>query len=148
MDLLKLRKSEIIELAIVEGLETIESGTYDILNNYVYAMAKVEYYTALAKTYHDEALQEFDAMGEKSCEILGRKISKGETGVKYDFSNCGHVDLEALERVKKDVEFNIKGFKDQIKHIKESQTMVSSEGEIFTVTPPQKTSTTKLKLTY
>lgn len=148
MDLLKLTKKEIVELAIVEGLETVESGQEDILNKYLEAMAQAEYYTNLAKAYHDAALEEFELIGEKNYDLFGRKISKAETGVKYDFTNCGHVELEALERVKKDVESNIKGFKDQIKHIKESQTMVSEEGEVFTVTPPQKTSTTKLKLTY
>ena len=111
-------------------------------------MELVEYYNTLAKTYHDAAMEEFERYGEKEVVLHGRKVSKFEAGVKYDFSKCGHVELDALERVNAITSVKIKAFKDQIKYIQESQTMINEDGEVFTVTPPTKTSTTKLKLQY
>lgn len=126
----------------------IESGHEEIIDLYIKSMELVEYYTSMAKTYHNAAMEEFERYGEKEINLHGRKVSKFEAGVKYDFSKCGHIELDALERVNKSTAVKIKAFKDQIKYIQESQTMVNEDGEVFEVKPPTKTSTTKLKLQY
>lgn len=148
MDVLELTKKEIQEGAYYDAVTVIEDGKEDLLNAYMFAMSKAEYYTAFAKQLHDAAMIEFETYGDKEVELRGRKVSKFEAGVKYDFSNCGHVELDSLGRVKKDVEAKMKAFQEQIKYISESQTMVNDDGEIFTVIPPTKTSTTKIKLRY
>ena len=148
MDLLELSKKEIQELGTVSAMEVVDGGNEDVLKAYLFAKSKVEYYTAFAKGLHDTAIEEFEAYSEKEVRIRDRRISKVETGVKYDYSNCGHVNLDALERVNKDVLDKIKAFQTQIKYISGSQTMVDEDGEVFTVIPPTKKSTTSLKLTY
>jgi len=141
-------KKEIKEEAIVFAVEKIEEGREDPLGLYIKSMQFIEYYTAMAKAYHDAAMQEFEMHGEKEIVILGKKVSKFEAGVKYNFSKCGHLELDALERINESTAVKIKAYKDQIKYIQDSQTMVNEDGEVFTVTPPTKTSTTKLKLIY
>lgn len=148
MNFLKYTKKEITEMGVVDAQEVIDEGNEDILQAYMVAMAQVEYFKAVASALHREALIEFENYGEKNIDLQGRKITSGEVGVKYDFSHCGHVELEALERVKKDVNTKIKAYQDQIKHIQGKQDMISEDGEIFTVEPPMKTSSTKIKLTY
>ena len=148
MDLLELTKKEIQEGAYYDAVTVIEEGREDLLKAYIFAMSKVEYYSALAKQLHDAAMLEFETYGDKEVDLRGRKISKFEAGVKYDFSECGHVELDSLGRIKKDVDAKIKAFQEQIKYISESQTMVNEDGEVFTVIPPTKKSTTKIKLIY
>ena len=141
-------KKEVQRKAKELAEEDIESGNEEIIDLYIKSMELVEYYTSMAKTYHDAAMEEFERYGEKEVSIHGRKVSKFEAGVKYDFTKCGHEELDSLERVKNDVEARLKAFKNQIKYIQDSQTMVNEDGVVFTVTPPTKTSTTKLKLIY
>ena len=148
MDLLELRKKEIQELGTVKAIDVIDEGAEDILKAYLFAKAKIEFYTAFANGLHEDAMTEFETYGEKEVELRGRRISKFETGVKYNFTECGHIELDALERVQADVTKKIKGFKDQIKYIDKDLTMINEDGEVFTVTPPKKTSTTKIKLIY
>ena len=141
-------KKEVQRTATEFAEDVVESGNEEIIDLYIKSMELVEYYTTLAKTYHDSAMEEYERYGENEVNLHGRKSSKFEAGVKYDFSKCGHLELEALERSNKSTAAKIKAFKDQIKYIQESQTMVNEDGEVFTVTPPTKTSTTKLKLIY
>ena len=148
MSLLKHTKKEIQEIATVEAMDVIESGSENVMQMYLDSMAQSEYYQAMAKALHESAMQEFEDYGEKEVEIYGRRISKFEAGVKYDFSNCGHIGLTALETEIKMKGAMVKAFKDQIKHIQEPQQMISEDGEVFEVKPPTKTSTTKLKLIY
>ena len=148
MDLLELRKKEIQELATVKAMDVIDEGSEDILKAYLFAKAKVEFYTSFANGLHEQAITEFETYGEKEVELKGRRVSKFEAGVKYNFAECGHLELDALERIQLDVSSKIKAFKDQIKYIDKNLTMVNDDGEVFTVTPPTKTSTTKIKLIY
>jgi hypothetical protein len=141
-------KKEVQRTAVEFAEAYIESGNEEIIDLYIKSMELVEYYTTLAKTYHDAAMEEFDRYGEKEVVLHGRKVSKFEAGVKYDFSKCGHIEMDSLERVKNDVEARLKEFKNQIKYIDKPQTMVNEDGEVFEVKPPTKTSTTKLKLQY
>lgn len=148
MNLLKYTKKEITEMGIVDAQEVIEEGKEDILQAYLVAMAQVEYFKAVASALHREALIDFEKYGEKTIDLQGRKITSGEVGVKYDFSNCGHIVLESLERERKEADEIIKGLKDQIKNIRKPQMMLDETGEVFEVKPPVKISSTKLKLTY
>ena len=148
MNYLDHTKKEIQEAATVEAMLIVEEGHDEVLIRYLLAKAKIEYYTSLSNGLHECAMEEFDTYGEKEVDYRGRKISKFEAGVKYDFSKCGHVEMDSLERVKNDVEARLKAFKNQIKYIDKPQTMVNEDGEVFEVKPPTKTSTTKLKLQY
>lgn len=149
MNYLELSKKELQEGGTVEALNIVEEGREDTLAAYLYAMSQVEYYTAFAKGLHESAMSEFENYGEKEIELRGRKISKSEFGVKYDFSNCGHIHIDALENTIKREQEVLKHLESQIKAMQSPQTFIDEEsGEAFTVKPPIKTSTTKLKLTY
>ena len=136
-------KKEIFQIATQEAEENIVNGNTDILDLYLDAHRQIHYYQTLLTVYHEKALEEFEKShtGNK-MNVDGIKISKGETGVGYDFSKCGHIDLFNLENEEKSIKNKIAEVKNTIKTLKERQTIVNDSGEIFTVTPPIKTSTT------
>ena len=97
----------------------------------------------------DEACKKIDKMardeaekhGAKTFDFMGCSIGLIEAGTKYDFSNCGDIELEALaERIKKR--------KDIVKNIDGKMIMVNeSTGESYEVLPPVKSSTSTIKIT-
>jgi hypothetical protein len=98
--------------------------------------------------YKDYVLTEGMKHG-KSFEFNGSKMEIKETGVKYDYSNCGDQEWSALE-----VEINRRKElqKEREKYLKsvpaEGVEIVSNEtGEVIKVYPPSKTSTTSIAVT-
>jgi len=72
---------------------------------------------------------------------LGASLEIFEAGTKYNFENCNHPHLAELEQQVADIKVFLKA-------LKESMTIINeSTGEIITIHPPIKTSTTSYKVT-
>ena len=72
---------------------------------------------------------------------LGASLEIFEAGTKYSFENCNHPHLADLEQQVADIKVFLKA-------LKESMTIINeSTGEIITIHPPIKTSTTSYKVT-
>lgn len=72
---------------------------------------------------------------------LGASLEIFEAGTKYNFENCNHPHLAELEQQVTDIKVFLKA-------LKESMTIINeSTGEIVTIHPPIKTSTTSYKVT-
>ena len=88
------------------------------------------------------ALEEAEKYG-KSFELLGAKCAVKEAAARYDFSGCGH---PAWERYKSDEQAAVshrKEIEETLKSLRESINIVDKEtGEVLTVSPPVKSSTT------
>lgn len=94
----------------------------------------------------DSLLREADKYNEKKFNMYGFDIEKAEVGTKYDYAACGdpiynhrlQIFLEAEKQLKERAEF--------LKALHEPLTLVDDEsGEVATVRPPLKKSTTGLK---
>lgn len=71
------------------------------------------------------------------------EVGVKEMGTKYDFSQCGHPRLNEIEQEIKRLSEEKKSIEATLKTLKGSMTLTDEEtGEIFTVYPPQKRSTT------
>lgn len=109
------------------------------------AMEKV--FDAIKPELTTAARDEAEKYGAKSFTFMGSKFELSETGVKYDFSECGHTDynrlvseIEAMSEKKKQLETFMKTIKNSI-------NLIDSEGEAITVYEPKRTSTSGIKVT-
>lgn len=93
----------------------------------------------------DITLRELSSYGKKytygDCTL-----EQTEAGVKYDFSECGDEVLDSLEKMKNDIEIQIKARKEMLKHIPIGGMADPETGAI--VYPPVKTSKTIIKTTF
>lgn len=149
INFLNMTKKECLDAGAYAAILEIEEGREDLLKAYIWAKSACDYLTAFTNKLHDEALRDFENHGEKEVEIYGRKISKMEAGTKYDFSGCGHPDLETLEKGMNAMKSNLNFLRNEIKAMTEKRSFFNEEtGEVYEVKPPIKTSTTKIKITY
>lgn len=85
----------------------------------------------------------------KEFEYKGVKISVGENGTKYDFTNCGDVKWESYKNIESSAATSRKEREATLKTLKSSLTEVDPDsGEIYTIAPPIKKSTTGLTIKF
>lgn len=98
--------------------------------------------------FKEASLKEADKYGQKSFTDFNSTIQVKETGVKYDYSNCGYpVYNEICEKIN-ELNTQKKQIEDQLKAIKEETKFVDENtGEEITILPPTKTSTTSVVIT-
>lgn len=137
------------ELAI-QIVEAMDAGELNPLDIHYQVKAMEDFIKVLTGNtrYKDYVLTEGMKHG-KSFEFNGSKMEIKETGVKYDYSNCGDQEWSAIE-----VEINRRKElqKEREKFLKsvpaEGVEIVNNEtGEVIKVYPPFKTSTTSIAVT-
>jgi hypothetical protein len=137
------------ELAI-QIVEAMDAGDFNPLDIHYQVKAMEDFIKVLTGNtrYKDYVLTEGMKHG-KSFEFNGSKMEIKETGVKYDYSNCGDQEWSALE-----VEINLRKEKqkEREKFLKslpaEGVEIVSNEtGDVIKVYPPSKSSTTSIAVT-
>ena len=137
------------ELAI-QIVEAMDAGELNPLDIHYQVKAMEDFIKILSSNsrYKDYVLTEGMKHG-KSFEFNGSKMEIKETGVKYDYSNCGDQEWSVLE-----VEINVRKEKqkEREKFLKslppEGIEIVSNEtGEVIKVYPPSKSSTTSIAVT-
>jgi hypothetical protein len=131
--------------SLEQGLNNGQIIASDLLR-FQKAMEKV--FEKIKPTLIENALNEISQY-EKNAVIKGSEFSIVETGVKYDYSNCNDLEynmlntqLEALKSTLKDRETFLKAIKEPMQMIDEAS------GEVYTIYPPKKTSSTTLKVTF
>jgi len=137
------------ELAI-QIVEAMDAGELNPLDIHYQVKAMEDFIKILSSNsrYKDYVLTEGMKHG-KSFEFNGSKMEIKETGVKYDYSNCGDQEWSAIE-----VEINRRKElqKEREKFLKsvpiEGIEIVSNEtGEVIKVYPPSKSSPTSIAVT-
>ena len=94
------------------------------------------------------ALEEFRLENSKEVDINGYRISEATTGVSYDYSNCNHQVYAKLVNQMADLKEQISDIEQMLKSLKSPMEILDKEtGEVYTIYPPAKKSTTTLKLT-
>lgn len=116
------------------------------LHKQVKAMEEIVKNVLADDSYRNVLLDEASKHG-KSFKYLNDDWSIKETGVKYDYSDCNDPWLAELLEEQERLEERIKGRQEFLKTLNSSMTVViESTGEIITVHPPKKTSTTSVTI--
>jgi hypothetical protein len=100
------------------------------------------------KQFSDYVRDEIAKNG-KQIETQSAKLELAETGVKYNFDNCGDPIYQKLEQQLQSVEADLKDRKEFLKTVPVSGLSIINEetGELSTIYPPSKQSTSTYKIT-
>ena len=135
-----------LESFISHLLQEVEGGSVDNLELYAKLSGLIKGLEEVKKFTLGFALDDIEKHGGK-FEGYGYKLAKKEAGARYDFSNCNHPDwikynevIEGYEKAKRSIEHTLKTIKDPM-------TIVDEEsGDIITINPPIKKSTTTIEV--
>ena len=95
----------------------------------------------------ENAVREAEKYSEKTIEMYGARIEKGEVGVSYDYAASGLSEWEQLDAQIKTLTEQRKEKEAFLRALKEPMTRLHEEtGEIETIRPPQKKSKTGVKI--
>ena len=79
----------------------------------------------------------------------GAVVQVKETSVKYDFAGCNDIAWDKLNKEKKEVDEKIKQRESFLKLVNTNKTEIDEEtGEIYTIFPPARSSTTSYAITF
>lgn len=93
-------------------------------------------------------LTEAEKYPEKKFELFGASIEKAEVGTSYDYSICCDPIYEERESAMSAAKTLVDERKEFLKALKEPMTMIHEPtGEVITIRPPAKKSTSGLKVT-
>lgn len=93
-------------------------------------------------------LKEADKYPEKKFELFGASIEKAEVGTSYDYTVCCDPIFEERESSMNAAKTLLDERKEFLKGLKEPMTMIHEPtGEVITIRPPAKKSTSGLKVT-
>ncbi len=130
--LLQLHKGEILELA-TEILQQVNDGILDDVDVKVFAKKGMVFFEAL-----NEGLSgKVELPQEKDYKKHGCTMRMQDTGVRYDYSACGHPVIDELNQFLSEKKPIIEKVQKELKGLK-SETELTDEGtgETFTVKPP------------
>jgi len=99
------------------------------------------------KQIREIIMDEVDKYTEKQFEIQGTTFEKAETGVRYDFSNCGSSKWERLKKEKEKIDNELKEEEDFLKKLSFTDNIIADgeTGEILN--PPVRSSNTYVRIT-
>lgn len=140
--------SELKEAAIarITGGETDPLKAYTTMSKYLKIIDEVMRDKAVKDTVIDyvERRGERGEVNTRECQV--RVV---ESGVKYDYSECGHMKLDELYERRKELDAAIKSEEAFVKGLREPMTVVDEEtGEVNRIYPPSKSSTTTVRVIF
>lgn len=99
--------------------------------------------------FNDALIYEVTKFGKGYVTPGGTKMEVGEFGTKYDFSQCGDTMFDSLEQQQKSIDEAVKERKEFLRKVPSEgmQLLDAASGEIITIYPPSKSSSTSVKFT-
>jgi hypothetical protein len=130
-------------------INEIESGNVDPLKVHLQVKCMEDIIKLLNSNtvYKTAVLDAAEKHGQKSFDYQNSKVEIKETGVKYDYSQCGDPVLKELLDRKEDIDIILKGRETFLKTVPEKGMELKIDDEIVTVYPPSKSSTTSIAVT-
>jgi len=129
-------------------IQSVQAGEINPLAVLIQLRAMERASARILKEIAPNLLNEADKYPEKEFEYQGNKITKAEHGTKYDYSSCKDPqwielenDFRIISQKKSDRESFLKALKTPITLLDELS------GEVVTITPPTKKSTSGLNVT-
>jgi hypothetical protein len=136
---------ETFAYSLEQGLNNGQIIASDLLR-FQKAMEKV--FEKIKPTLIENALNEISKF-EKNAVIKGSEFSIVEAGVKYDYSDCNDLEYNMLNTQLEALKSTLKERETFLKAIKAPKQMIDeNSGEVYSVYPPKKTSSTTLKVTF
>jgi hypothetical protein len=146
--LFQTNKEERISFAS-QVIQSVTEGQANPLNVHLQLKAMEDIIDTIKNDvgYKNSVLQYAEQSG-KSFEYQNAKIDIREVGVKYDFSNCNDSLYLELESQQADLKDKVKQRAEFLKKAPiEGTKIVDDNGEVVTVYPPSKSSTTSIVVT-
>jgi hypothetical protein len=138
--------------AVKQAKEAIIQGTVDpiIAHINIQKMAKIIDEYSKDKQVRRITLDAFELYGKKSVTRGDATLEITETGTRYDYSTTGDARIAELYELKKALDADIKEREQYLKSLPSSgvQVIDSDTGEVATLYPPVKTSTTWIRTTF
>lgn len=129
-------------------IESVESGNENALNVHAQIIALEKALAAVKDAIRESVLSEAEKHNQKSFSFNGFKIEIKELGVKYDYSMCNDPVMNLLISSIEEYKERQKERSAFLKAIKNKETIVDTDtGEVITIYPPIKTSTTGITVT-
>lgn len=129
----------------------IEQGEVDPLKIHLQVKAMEDIIKLLNDNtiYKKSILEAAQSYGEKSFTFQNAKVEIKEVGVKYDFSKTGDTVWEMLDASLLSAKNSVKQREDFLKTVPSKGIQVLDEltGEMITIYPPSKSSTTSIAVT-
>lgn len=129
----------------------IENGNIDPLNVHLQVKCMESIIKLLNENtiYKKSVLEAAEKQNQKSFTLNGHKIEIKETGVKYNFDNCGDTEWELQDSQVKAHEHHRSEREKFLKTIpaKGLEIVDTISGEMTTIYPPSKSSTTSIAVT-
>lgn len=100
-----------------------------------------------SKEFTEYVRDEVSKNGKDVTNASGAKIELAETGVRYDYSNCGDLELQVLEQQLATIEESISKRKEFLKSLPLAGIELLNGDELIKVYPPSKTSSSSYKIT-
>lgn len=95
----------------------------------------------------EEILTEAEKHSEKKFEVFGALVEKSELGTKYNYAKSGDVEWRRLDDDAKKAKGNLTLREEFLRTLREPLTLVNEDtGEVYKVSPPQKTSKSGVKV--
>lgn len=128
-------------------IESVKNGEANPIEVLVMLKAFEKVSDRVLKEIRYNAVTEANKYQGPSFEWNGNKIEKSELGVKYDYSICNDPVYNQRQQISAESDKQLKERESFLKSLKEPITIVDEgSGEIVTIRPPLKTSTTGLKV--
>jgi len=140
------KDKETINLFADELQDNITNGEIDNLEFTALCNTLVKRLTDLKQEAMKQAMNEAEKYG-KSFEYKGFKFTIKEAGARYDFSKCNYPTWNRLNEEITEKQKEAKECELFLKSLNKATTLVDEEcGEVCTIYPPEKKSTTILEV--
>lgn len=142
-----LRETQTIAQLSQQAINAITEGVIDPITAHV-NLSRIEAAIKLVKDntqVKDITLRELAKYGKKQS-FGDCTLEECEAGVKYDYSECCDSTLSDLEKMKREIDVQIKARQEMLKHIPVSGMVSPDTGEM--IYPPARSSKTTIKTTF
>ena len=127
-------------------IESVQGGEINPLTVLVQLKAMEKATERILKEIRPNLLTEAAKHPGNEFEYMGNKITKAEHGTKYDYSACGDPVLNDLLQDQAIIAAKIKTRQDRLKAQTTPETIITDNGEVITLMPPTKKSTSGLNV--
>jgi len=129
-------------------IQSVQAGEINALAVLIQLRAMERASARILKEIAPNLLNEADKYPEKEFEYQGNKITKAEHGTKYDYSSCGDGEWFIHDQAVLSATNSRKAREEFLKALKAPITVLDPlTGEVSTITPPTKKSTSGLNVT-
>lgn len=132
-------------------IDALEQGEVDPLKVHLQVKCMEDIIKLLNSNtiYKKAVLEAAERNGQKSFEYMNSKVEIKEMGTRYDYSKCGDTVWQMLEQKSSSAVEELKQRETFLKTVpsKGMQVLDEGTGEMITVYPPSKSSTTSVAIT-